>query len=136
MSQNQVKKCCSLKLDRCIYRGLILRSLTVVSIKDYENQISRFVFNTYPCYVFRFSFFITLDIYKDYFKVRLSWWNLMQRFYASILWLETYAPSSSFSWRSCCICTPSGFVTKEFLDLHRVDELKNFAANILLKLVC
>ena len=29
-----------------------------------------------------------------------------------------------------------GFVTKELLDLHRVDELKNFAANILLKLVC
>ena len=28
-----------------------------------------------------------------------------------------------------------GFVTKEFRDLHRVDELKNFAANILLKLV-
>ena len=29
-----------------------------------------------------------------------------------------------------------GFLTKEFLDLHRVDELKNFATNILLKLVC
>ena len=28
-----------------------------------------------------------------------------------------------------------GFVTKKFRDLHRVDELKNFAANILLKLV-
>ena len=30
---------------------------------------------------------------------------------------------------------PLGFVTKEFRDLHRVDELKNFAVNILLKLV-
>ena len=29
-----------------------------------------------------------------------------------------------------------GFVTKEFLDLHRVDELRDFAVNILLKLVC
>ena len=28
------------------------------------------------------------------------------------------------------------FVTKEFLDLHRLDELKNFTANIFLKLVC
>ena len=28
-----------------------------------------------------------------------------------------------------------GFVTKEFRDLYRIDELKNFAANILLKLV-
>ena len=27
------------------------------------------------------------------------------------------------------------FVTKEFLDLHRLDELKNFAANIFLKLM-
>ena len=30
---------------------------------------------------------------------------------------------------------PLGFVTKELRDLHRVDELKNFAANNLLKLV-
>ena len=29
-----------------------------------------------------------------------------------------------------------GFVTKEFLDLHRVDELKNFTANIFSNLVC
>ena len=30
---------------------------------------------------------------------------------------------------------PLGFVTKEFRDLHRVDELENFAANKFLKLV-
>ena len=29
-----------------------------------------------------------------------------------------------------------GFVTNEFLDLHRLDELKNFATNIFLKFVC
>ena len=29
-----------------------------------------------------------------------------------------------------------GFVTKELCDLHYVDKLKNFAANIFLKLVC
>ena len=33
------------------------------------------------------------------------------------------------------LCT-EGFVTNELLDLHRVDELKNFAVNIFLKLVC
>ena len=33
------------------------------------------------------------------------------------------------------MCTPLGFMTKELRDLHRVDELKNFAANIFLKLV-
>ena len=30
-----------------------------------------------------------------------------------------------------CMCT-QGFVTKHLLNLHRVDELKNFAANNLL----
>ena len=49
---------------------------------------------------------------------------------------DKICPNSSFSWRSCCICTPLGFVTKEFRDLHCVDVLKNFAANIFLKLVC
>ena len=44
-------------------------------------------------------------------------------------------PSSSFYSRSCCVCTPEGFVTKELCDLHSVDELKNFEDNILLKLV-
>ena len=43
--------------------------------------------------------------------------------------------SSSFSSRSYYVCTPLGFVTKELRDLYRVDELKNFAAIILLKLV-
>ena len=30
---------------------------------------------------------------------------------------------------------PYGFATKEFRDLHHVDELMNFATNIVLKLV-
>ncbi|KAL0015607.1 hypothetical protein SO802_002676 [Lithocarpus litseifolius] len=38
--------------------------------------------------------------------------------------------------RCCYICTSLGFMTKELCDLHHVDELKNFAANIFLKLVC
>ena len=29
-----------------------------------------------------------------------------------------------------------GFVTKKLLDLHYVDKVKNFVANIFLKLVC
>ena len=49
--------------------------------------------------------------------------------------IEDICPNSSFYSRSCCICTLYGFVTKEFYDLHRVDELKNFTANIFLKLV-
>ena len=41
--------------------------------------------------MFRFSFLITLDIYKDYFKSYLNGCNLMQKFHVSILRLETYA---------------------------------------------
>ena len=103
-----MKKCCSLKLDRCIYLDLIYNSrqlsIEAIFIENYENQFSRSVFHAYPCYVFKFSFLTTLDMYKNYYKGHLSWWNLMQRFYSSILWLETIFPNSSFSWRSCCIC--------------------------------
>ena len=49
--------------------------------------------------------------------------------------IEDICPNSSFSWRSYCVCMPYGFVTKEFRDLHHVDERMNFATNILLKLV-
>ena len=38
-------------------------------------------------------------------------------------------------FRSCCVCTPWDFITKELRDLHHVYELKNFAVNIFLKLV-
>ena len=107
-------------------------SLTAVSIENYENQIFRSVIHVYPSYVFSFSFLTTLDIYNDCFmgfhKVALV--------VVCIFWSETIFPSLSFSWRSCCVCTLLGFVTKELLHLHRLDELKNFAANILLKLVC
>ena len=53
--------------------------------------------------MFRFSFLTVLDIYRDYFKGCLSWWNLMQRCYSCILWPKTICPSSSFSWRSCYV---------------------------------
>ena len=77
-------------------------SSTVVSIENYEIQIFRSVFHAYPSYLCRVSFLTTLDIYKDYFKGRQTW---CKGFYWYILWLETIFPSSSFSWRSCRICT-------------------------------
>ena len=39
-------------------------------------------------------------------------------------------PNSSSSLQKLLCLYTKGFVTKEFLDLHRLDELKNFAANI------
>ena len=47
-------------------------SSTAVSIENYEIQISRSVFHVYLSYVFRFTFLTTLDIYKNYFKGRLT----------------------------------------------------------------
>ena len=81
-----MKKCCSLKLnrylDRCIYQDLIYNSqqlLTkVVSIENYEIEISKSVFHAYPSYLYRVTFLITLDIYIDYFKVRLTGCKVMQ----------------------------------------------------------
>ena len=71
-------------------------STEAVSIENYEIRISRSVFHAYPSYLCRLSFLITLDIYKDYFKGRLRWCNLMQNDYSLKLWLETICPSSSF----------------------------------------
>ena len=70
--------------------------------------------------MFGLSFLTTLNIYKDCFKGHHN---------------PYICPSSFFYSRSCCVCTLQGFVIKEFRDLHRGDELKNFVANIFLKLV-
>ena len=131
-------------LTNCIYWGLkgnfslmLDSSLTDnLSIENYKIQIFKYVFHVYLSYLCRVSFLTTLDIYKDYFKGRLRWCNLRQSDYLLKLWLETICPNSSFSWRSYYVLYAKGFVTKEFLDLHCMDELKNFVANIFLKLVC
>ena len=48
---------------------------------------------------------------------------------------ETYALVHLPFQEAAAIVHRRVFVTKELCDLHRVDEQKNFAANILLKLV-
>ena len=45
-------------------------STKIVSIENYEIQISRFVFMHIQVYLCRVSFLTTLDVYKDYFKGR------------------------------------------------------------------
>ena len=86
--------------------------------------------------MFGLSFLTILNIYKDCFKGHHSECTSMQKFFTSTLWTRDICPSSSFSSRSYCVYAPYGFVNKELRDLHCIDELKNFAANILLKLVC
>ena len=48
---------------------------------------------------------------------------------------DRICPISSFLCRSCYAYTPQGFVINHLLDLHHLDELKNFATNNLLQLV-
>ena len=80
------------QISRQIYLSRFkMWSSTAISIENYENQFFKFDFMHIHVYLYRVSFLTTLDIYKDYFKGRLIWWNLMQRFYASILWSKTYA---------------------------------------------
>ena len=81
---------------------------TTVSIENYEIQISRSAFHGYPSYVFKFSILTTLYIYKNYFK---SHHKVVALVVTCILWPETNCRSSSFSWRSCCVCTLYDFVT-------------------------
>ena len=85
-------------------------SINTLSIEIYENQIFNFDFTPIRVYLFRLSFHKHIVI-------------------------GDICPNSSLSSRSCCVCTQQSFVTKEFCDLHRVNELKNFVTNIFLKLV-
>ena len=55
--------------------------------------------------------------------------SVEQSLFKQIVTEDRICPSSSFLCRSCCVCATLGFVTKHLLDLHRLDELKNFAAN-------
>ena len=67
-----MKKCCVLKLDRCIYQDLIFEARQI-DRQLYLSRITKFrffryVFHAYPSYLYKVSFLATLDIFKDYFK--------------------------------------------------------------------
>ena len=55
-----------------------------LSIEVYEIQFFRVDFISIREYMFEFSFLTTLNIYKDFFKGRHSWCNLMQKFFTSV----------------------------------------------------
>ena len=81
-------------------------SLTNVSIKNYEIQISIFVFHAYPSYLYMVSFLTTLNIYKNYFKGCLNWCKGCCNCYCThIVTGDKNCSSSSFSWRNCYVCT-------------------------------
>ena len=109
------------KLDTYIYRDLCFILNSFVSIENYEIQISKSVFHAYPSYLCRVSFLTILDIYKDNFKGRLRWCNLMQSDYSLKLWPEIIFLKFSlihlFLKELLCLCT-LGFCNQVLLDLH------------------
>ena len=130
-----------------IYRGLksceawssTASSINTLSVEVYEIQFFRVVFHPIHEYMFRSSFLITLNIYKDYFKCRQGLHKL-HKCRAKVLFMQIVTgdkicPSSSFSWRSYYVLYTVGFCDQRASWSLSCDELKNFVVNILLKLV-
>ena len=93
--KNKWRKCCSLEFDKSLDRSCFCQT--------YEIRTSRSGFRLMLKYLYRVSFFITLDIYKTYFKGR----------HACRKW-----PSALFSLKKLLCLYAKGFVTKEHLDFH------------------
>ena len=103
-----------------IYRGLMMdlnsSSTKAVSIENYEIQIFIYDFKHIHVYLCRVSFLRILDIYKNYFKVRKRWCNLMKSHCARKLWLETeFALIHNILSRSYCVFAPRVLWPKSFL---------------------
>ena len=131
--------CYSWKLNRSLNRILSIEnycwsSTQAVSVENYEIRFSKSDYTHILEYLCRVSFFTILNIYKDYFKSRCK---VMQSDNTCILWPETekIALVHYILCRSYCVFTPRILWPRSFLNFI-VDELKNFAANIFLKLVC
>ena len=105
----------------------------VVSIENYEIRFSRSDYTHILEYLCKVFFLTTLNIYKDYFKGRHK---VVAIIVIYIVWLETKIILVHLSLcRSYYFFTPGVLWPRSFL-IFIVDELKNFAANIFLKLVC
>ena len=133
-----MKKCYSLKPDESLDKILSIKkycwSLTeVVSVENYEIKFSRSDYTHILEYLCRISFLTTLDIYNNYFKSRHK---VMQSDNTCILWPETeFALVHHILCKSYCVFMPRVLWPRASWS-SLLDELKNFAANIFLKLVC
>ena len=91
-------------------------------------------------YLYRVSFLTTLNIYKNYFKDCHVWCKVMKKVIAIVdtrmLWLETFLPSFIIFFIEAIASLHQGFCNQGASWSSVLDELKNFAANIFLKLVC
>ena len=139
--RNKERKCYSLKLDKSLNRILSIEnycwsSTQTVSIENYEIRFSRSDYMYTPMYLCRVSFLTTLDIYKDYFYGPSQSDVKCCKNNTCILWpkakidLIHHSLSKSYYIFMQRVLWPRSF------PIFIVDELKNFAANIFLKLVC
>ena len=119
-----------------IYRGLMFMldscSTETISIENYKIQISRSVFTHIQVYLCRVYFLTTLDIYTDYFKGRLKWCEVI---------IHAYCDQRQFALVYLFFEEATAFLRKGFCNQgaswsSSLDKVKNFAANIFLKLVC
>ena len=137
-SRNKWRMCCSLNLNISFDKILSIEnncwsSTEAVSIENYEIKFFRSNYTHILEYLYRVSFLTTLDIYKDYFKGRHK---VVAIIVTCIVWLETKIALIHLSLRrSYYVFTLRVLWPRSFL-IFIVDELKNFAANIFLKLVC
>ena len=129
----------NISTDRYLLRfnDLILNSCSIeaISIENYEIQIFRYVFTYNQVYLCRVSFLITLDIYEDYFKgcqkKDATWCKVILHAYCD---RRQFALVHLFVEVIVSVC--QGFCNQAASWFSSLDELKNFAANIFLKLVC
>ena len=75
-------------------------STETVSIENYEIQIFKSVFTHIQVYLCKISFLTTLDIYKDYFKSRLTWCKVIIHAYFD---QRQFALIHYLSCRSYCV---------------------------------
>ena len=136
--RNKWRMCCLLKFDRNLNRKTSIEifcwnSTQAVSIENYEIKFSKSDYTHILEYLCKVSFLTTLDIYKDYFKGRHK---IVAIIVTCIVWPETEIALIHLSLRrSYYVFTLRVLWPRSFL-IFIVDELKNFAANIFLKLVC
>ena len=105
-----------------IYRGL-------------EAQFFRTVFHPIHECMFGLSFLTTLNIYKDYFKGHKRWHKLHKSRFHKCEEECDWKPSLPYFLKKLLCLYIIGFCDQATLWSSSRDELKNFATNILLKLV-
>ena len=124
-----MKKSCSLNLDSNLDRKTSIEvyswsSTQVVFVETYEIRTSRSDIQPILKYLYRVSFLKTLDKYKAYFNGHRG---------CKIADAKSDLVHNSL-WRSYCVFMPRIFWPRSFL-IFIVDELKNFLANNLFKLL-